>query len=617
MSSRCSFLPASLAAQPLKSDKPASDDGDEGLNKRKQRLDKRRAAKFRASDTSKAKGNGKAVDGSKKSTSVPSNKPSRRKKRIEAATLGSRNAEVDSIFDFFSREKFEEAEGEGKETNASEGGGGEITAASQVGTNRVRAAVRIDKNAQTSVPAFVRLLDGVAETGELDVSEIGYAIVTGLGVLQKSVGAMVKGGVSSPKISLDVELAGENYKEKSLLELVGRLNVMLDERWEKMTASYPVADSVKILRALLRSKLPELAEKVYSLELKEMDVSDPRYASSVVQALSSLAAFYYDSDDFSRATSTVAALNEAGPKVRALVEGATFDLDAVDIDWTKLVLAASKCESRRRKLVKKTRDNGGDVEELLEGLGGPNNVVYSVLGAMTTFPSNNSDTVYEAVANALVRRVHFVTGAVGMNGLPKGDRGEVAFIGRSNVGKSSLVNMVTARKALAYTSKRPGKTQQFNYFAVNDKVDVEREIRYGDEIAGEKDFDSFYICDLPGFGFAKVPEKQRREWRSFMREYFEGRRNLRVVFHLVDSRHGLVDEDTRIMEECASIFGGSARKSVNYVVVLTKADKNTKGGEGRAGGGIIGKVREVMREKGVGGESSGTSAASRKLVLLL
>ncbi|GMH52010.1 hypothetical protein TrRE_jg5555, partial [Triparma retinervis] len=245
-------------------------------------------------------------------------------------------------------------------------------------------------------------------------------------------------------------------------------------------------------------------------------------------------------------------------------------------------------------------------------IGGPQNVVYSVLNAMTTFPANNNDGTYEALANALVRRVHFVKGAVGMEGCPKGDRGEVAFIGRSNVGKSSLVNMITARKTLAYTSKRPGKTQQFNYFAVNDKVDVEREIRYGDEVGGSKDFDSFYICDLPGFGFAAVPDSQRRSWGAFMREYFGGRRNLRVVFHLVDSRHGLVDEDERIMGECAETFGGG-KKGAMYVVVLTKADKNVKGGEGKAKGGVIGKVRETMREKGVGGNPIIVTSSETKL----
>ena len=176
--------------------------------------------------------------------------------------------------------------------------------------------------------------------------------------------------------------------------------------------------------------------------------------------------------------------------------------------------------------------------------------------------------------------------------------------------------MITARKTLAYTSKRPGKTQQFNYFAVNDKVDVERELRYGDDIKGEKDFDSFYICDLPGFGYAKVPESQRREWGGFMREYFEGRRNLRVVFHLIDSRHGVVDEDERIMGECAEIFGGG-KKGTIYVVVLTKADKNVKGGAngggGKAGGGVIKMVRDKMREKGVGGNPIIVTSSETKL----
>jgi GTP-binding protein EngB required for normal cell division len=84
---------------------------------------------------------------------------------------------------------------------------------------------------------------------------------------------------------------------------------------------------------------------------------------------------------------------------------------------------------------------------------------------------------------------------------------------------------------LAYTSKTPGKTQQFNFFAVNDKPEKEREVRYGDDIKGEKDPDSFYMVDLPGFGFAKVPDKQRQEWAKFMSEYIETRKTLKVIFH--------------------------------------------------------------------------------------
>ena len=158
---------------------------------------------------------------------------------------------------------------------------------------------------------------------------------------------------------------------------------------------------------------------------------------------------------------------------------------------------------------------------------------------------------------------------------------EVCFIGRSNVGKSSLINMVFNRKALAFTSKRPGKTQQFNFFTVNDIPDKEKEIKYGDDIAGmtgkTKDDDSFYIVDLPGFGYAKVPDEQKQKWMKFMYEYLMTRSNLRIVFHLIDSRHGPMNDDRIIMQQMATTLQNRSSDNVLYVVVLTKADKNVKG----------------------------------------
>jgi GTP-binding protein EngB required for normal cell division len=166
---------------------------------------------------------------------------------------------------------------------------------------------------------------------------------------------------------------------------------------------------------------------------------------------------------------------------------------------------------------------------------------------------------------------------------------EVCFIGRSNVGKSSLINMIFNRKALAYTSKRPGKTQQFNFFTVNDIPDKEKEIKYGDDIAGQtgktKDDDSFYIVDLPGFGYAKVPEEQKQKWMTFMYEYLMTRPNLRIVFHLIDSRHGPMNDDRIIMQQIATTLQHrSSSDNLHYVVVLTKADKNVKGNIGKSSG---------------------------------
>jgi hypothetical protein len=122
-------------------------------------------------------------------------------------------------------------------------------------------------------------------------------------------------------------------------------------------------------------------------------------------------------------------LAQLGPIVRE----SGLVAEELTMPWTRIIQGAAKCEARRRD---------GKIEPCLLDVEMPCNLVYSVLNAMTTFPSDNSDRTYEALSNALVRRTLFVTGAVDMSGCPEADRGEAVFIGRSNVGKSSLVNMV-------------------------------------------------------------------------------------------------------------------------------------------------------------------------------
>ncbi len=143
------------------------------------------------------------------------------------------------------------------------------------------------------------------------------------------------------------------------------------------------------------------------------------------------------------------------------------------------------------------------------------------------------------------RSVTFVKGAVRWSELPDDGRPEVAFIGRSNVGKSSLINAMVGRRSLARTSGTPGKTQQFNYYLIDD---------------------AFYFVDLPGYGYAKVARDQRDRWGRFIGTYLSDREPLRLVFHLVDSRHEPTSLDRDIME---TMRGGR----VPYVIVLTKADK--------------------------------------------
>lgn len=196
--------------------------------------------------------------------------------------------------------------------------------------------------------------------------------------------------------------------------------------------------------------------------------------------------------------------------------------------------------------------------------------VMSILEMMKLCEVEKNNETFEFLANAAVRQVHFVTGAVSMATLPEPLNAEVAFVGRSNVGKSSLVNMICNRKALAYVSGRPGKTQQFNYFLVN-----------------ERDKESqFYMVDLPGVGFAKVPQDVKAAWIKFMAQYFQYRTSLRLIFHLIDGRHGASADDEELMEQIAM-----TGRSPEYVVVLTKMDKMDKQ---RVKQSIIDKTRSSL-----------------------
>ncbi|CAJ1954570.1 unnamed protein product [Cylindrotheca closterium] len=388
-------------------------------------------------------------------------------------------------------------------------------------------------------------------------------------------------------------------------EVAGRAITI--RRLEHRSSMLPM-ESAAIIRGLLRSENTTEAMELLFDELKlplegtPLDTTENQeLLKHRALSLGSITSRYFYESSPSQAVEACKMLAQMGPIVREAKIEASF----IDMPWLRIIRGAAQCESRRRN-GEAAADEDSDVEL-------PCNLVYAVLGAMTTFPSDNDDRVFEALSNALVRRVLFVTGAISMAGCPPADRGEAVFIGRSNVGKSSLVNMVTNRKSLAYTSKRPGKTQQFNYFAVNDKPGREKEIKFGDVVEGEKDLDSFYIVDLPGFGFAKVPDQQRKEWADFMRDFLANRRTLKVVFHLVDGRHGPIDEDATIMKQ----VGESLPKNVAYVVVLTKADKNAKGPAkkklGKVSIDVLNTLRETMRENKVGNAPIIVTSAETKL----
>jgi GTP-binding protein len=139
----------------------------------------------------------------------------------------------------------------------------------------------------------------------------------------------------------------------------------------------------------------------------------------------------------------------------------------------------------------------------------------------------------------------FVKGVVAMSGLPDPDRMEVCFAGRSNVGKSSLINALTGTKALARASNTPGRTQEINFFT-----------------AGEE----LYLVDLPGYGYANAPLQVVEKWQRLLKQYLSGRQTLRRAFVLIDARHGVKKVDDEIM----SLLDSSA---VTFQCVLTKADK--------------------------------------------
>jgi GTP-binding protein len=171
----------------------------------------------------------------------------------------------------------------------------------------------------------------------------------------------------------------------------------------------------------------------------------------------------------------------------------------------------------------------------------------------------------ESARVLFARPAAFVMGAVSVDALPAPDLPEVAFAGRSNVGKSSLINGLVNRHGLARASTEPGRTREVNFFLLDDRL---------------------RLVDLPGYGFAKVARSVARKFQDLGRAYLRGRPNLRRVYLLIDARHGLKAPDGEAMDALDVA-------AVSYQIVLTKADK-LKADEARA---MVGRTQEAIAKR--------------------
>jgi GTP-binding protein len=164
---------------------------------------------------------------------------------------------------------------------------------------------------------------------------------------------------------------------------------------------------------------------------------------------------------------------------------------------------------------------------------------------VTTDDAVFTDEAIEAARILFAHQCEFVMGAAQIAGLPPADLPEVAFAGRSNVGKSSLINALVGRKALARASSEPGRTREVNFFLLDGRL---------------------RLVDLPGYGWARASKTTARQFQNLGRDYLRGRPNLKRVYLLIDARHGLKPPDGEALDALDTA-------AVSYQIVLTKADK--------------------------------------------
>jgi GTP-binding protein len=190
-----------------------------------------------------------------------------------------------------------------------------------------------------------------------------------------------------------------------------------------------------------------------------------------------------------------------------------------------------------------------------------------------------------------IKEAKYLISSPSVDKCPKPDRPEYAFIGRSNVGKSSLINMLTGKRELAKVSANPGKTQMINHF----------------EIRSEKD-KKWYLVDLPGYGFAIVSQKQRKSWEKMINDYIRKRENLMNLFVLVDSRHEPQHADIDFINKLGEW-------QIPFSIVFTKTDKNKPGATLRNINGFMNRLSKTWTELPMFFSSSAIKGDGKKELL--
>lgn len=320
--------------------------------------------------------------------------------------------------------------------------------------------------------------------------------------------------------------------------------------------SFDLSSGSALLKSLCRLHRMDLAESVATKAGLRLD--SYKYDTvllSVVSAASELSSNSIDPTNTATSECQMAllllpdlALGYASvgqfPKALSLLECLRRNNGTVDLELSKNILkqVIRGCTSGSSSSSATTASETSIVRRTLRCL--------LLLGGLT-----DNDSI-QLLTNCYMHAMEFKFGVVQLSGMPPEGCPEAAFMGRSNVGKSSLINMVSNRKGLAFTSKTPGKTSEFNFFEARSKDGSHR----------------FHLVDMPGVGYAEVVKSQRLGWLDLLRSYAVGRESLRVLFHLVDSRRGLMDAD----EQCLSLLT-DLPSHVQYVIVLTKADKRGGG----------------------------------------